>query len=347
MTVEKKIGKPVHWFICLLHINELPLRHLFDNLDGPTTGPKAFSGLLGKALQSCDKKCVVDFETIEFREPLRSIDVDGLSTDQNYLYKICIAVTSGKFHDGLEYRYPGNMCHSRWLKLANRILRLYASRTSPSGALKTLADYVVNVYAPSWFDIKCQSNCINGPKHLWKMIVRMRHLPETLQKGVLEPVIQRSAYYAHQENLLVSMINDDCAAIRELGFRRILKVRRDCAGKKQLFSVIRQFKVPEINFLAENYTELLHWESDHQRTEPPLTMKITEEELLACISNKKKLRQELFDFPCHTQAVERCVKLVTEASTKVCGKDRRDGFIRATVHSRRLMPRFESKKDLI
>ena len=76
-------------------------------------------------------------------------------------------------------------------------------------------------------------------------------------------------------------------------------------------------------------------------------MKITEEEVLACISNKKKLRQELFDFPCHTQAVERCVKLVTEASTKVYGKDRRDGFIRATIHSRRLMPRLESKKDLI
>ncbi|KAF2903508.1 hypothetical protein ILUMI_02675 [Ignelater luminosus] len=31
--------------------------------------------------------------------------------------------------------------------------------------------------------------------------------------------------------------------------------------------------------------------------------------------------------PCHTQAVERCIKLVTEASQAVCGDDVRDGFI--------------------
>jgi len=36
-------------------------------------------------------------------------------------------------------------------------------------------------------------------------------------------------------------------------------------------------------------------------------------------------------FPCHTQAVERAVKLVTDASTAVCGESARDGFIRARI----------------
>ena len=54
-SLEKSFKKPIQWFICLLHINELPLRHLFDYLDGPTTGPRAFSGTIGKALQTCDK----------------------------------------------------------------------------------------------------------------------------------------------------------------------------------------------------------------------------------------------------------------------------------------------------
>ena len=115
--LEKSFKKSIQWFICLLHINELPLRHLFGYLDGPTTGPRAFSGTIGKALQTCDKNPVVRFKPTEWRELLRPIDVDDLSTDQNYLYEICLAVTSGQFHDDLAYEYSGNMCHSRWLTL--------------------------------------------------------------------------------------------------------------------------------------------------------------------------------------------------------------------------------------
>ena len=83
--LEKSFKKPIQWFICLLHIKELPLRHLFGYLDSPTTGPRAFSDTIGKALQTCDKNPVVCFEPIESREPLRPIDIDDLSTDQNYL----------------------------------------------------------------------------------------------------------------------------------------------------------------------------------------------------------------------------------------------------------------------
>ena len=99
--LEKSFKKSINWFICLLYINELPLRHLFSYLDGPTTGPRAFSGTIGKALQTCDKNPVVRCEPIEAREPLRSIAVDDLSTDQKYLYAVCLAVTSGQFHDDL------------------------------------------------------------------------------------------------------------------------------------------------------------------------------------------------------------------------------------------------------
>ena len=91
---------------------------------------------------------------------------------------------------------------------------------------------------------------------------------------------------------------------------------------------IRQFEVPNINIKAEHYSELLHWERDHQRTEPPITMAISKQALCACIRDEKKLAEKLFDFPCHTQAVERCIKLVTEASSKVYGKNSRDGFVR-------------------
>ena len=41
-------------------------------------------------------------------------------------------------------------------------------------------------------------------------------------------------------------------------------------------------------------------------------------------------------FPCHTQSVERCVKLVTDASNAVCGEKSRDGFIRVRLASRNM-----------
>ncbi len=46
--IELHVGRPVQWAICLLHFNELPFRYLFHHLDGVTTGPKSFSGPIGK-----------------------------------------------------------------------------------------------------------------------------------------------------------------------------------------------------------------------------------------------------------------------------------------------------------
>ena len=130
------------------------------------------------------------------------------------------------------------------------------------------------------------------------MIRRMQHLSKTLRKEVLESVVKRGVYYAHQEKVLIAMINVDNMTIRELGFRRILKARRESEETPRNSSIIRQFDVPEINIKAEHYSGLLHWERDHQRTEPPITMAISKEELCACIRDEKKLDEKLFDFPC-------------------------------------------------
>ena len=41
------------------------------------------------------------------------------------------------------------------------------------------------------------------------------------------------------------------------------------------------------------------------------------------------------------------MKLVTEASAAVCGKEARDGFIRARLHHRDEMPVFTTKKHML
>ena len=48
--VEMKLNRPVHHLICQLHANELPLRHLVENLDRKTSGSRGFTGPIGKQL---------------------------------------------------------------------------------------------------------------------------------------------------------------------------------------------------------------------------------------------------------------------------------------------------------
>lgn len=48
IRIETFLNRPLNWFICMLHLNELPFRHLFIKLDGTTTGPYSFNGPLGK-----------------------------------------------------------------------------------------------------------------------------------------------------------------------------------------------------------------------------------------------------------------------------------------------------------
>jgi hypothetical protein len=49
----------------------------------------------------------------------------------------------------------------------------------------------------------------------------------------------------------------------------------------------------------------------------------------------------------HTQSCERAVKSVTEAAVSVCGWAKRDGFIRAQLRNREVMPSLKSKKEFV
>lgn len=93
--------------------------------------------------------------------------------------------------------------------------------------------------------------------------------------------------------------------------------------------------------------DIINW-NKVEITEPPLTQKLSESELRDLVQKGDKSElwnAEIFQLPCHTQATERCVKLVTEVSTKVADPLRRDGYIRTILASRELMPQFQTKRD--
>ena len=118
-------NKPLQWLICLLHADELPLRHLLIHLDGSTTGPKAFSGPIGKALVNCQTLPVVAFEKIDVTLP--TVILKDLSTDQQYLWEMCEAISKVDCSLALSKRNPSGLNHFRWLTMANRLQRLYVA----------------------------------------------------------------------------------------------------------------------------------------------------------------------------------------------------------------------------
>ena len=49
-SLESLLQRSLQWVTCLLHCNELPLRHVFTHLDGSTKSPDSFSGVIGSKL---------------------------------------------------------------------------------------------------------------------------------------------------------------------------------------------------------------------------------------------------------------------------------------------------------
>ncbi|GBM38131.1 hypothetical protein AVEN_1525-1 [Araneus ventricosus] len=80
-NIELKIQRRLQWFICLLQFNELPFKHLFEYLNGETTGPASFFGKMGKQLTNCDKLPIINFEAIELDEiNINKTDLSNNST---------------------------------------------------------------------------------------------------------------------------------------------------------------------------------------------------------------------------------------------------------------------------
>ncbi|GBM12727.1 hypothetical protein AVEN_228519-1 [Araneus ventricosus] len=161
---------------------------------------------------------------------------------------------------------------------------------------------------PVWFPMKKSKYFTYGPKHVFQAIQTSRYLSNELLQ-VVDPIIQRNAFFAHAKNVLLAMLVDERKHIWELGHRRILKARQFVPKKK----TVRNFVPPKINFQASDYTEIINWNSCVVYS-PPMLRDLNED-IKSLINSETTPIREIQKFPCHTQAGERCIKLVTEASS--------------------------------
>ena len=102
--------------------------------------------------------------------------------------------------------------------------------------------------------------------------------------------------------------------------------------------------MPEIRLQATSYEELIDWQTT-PRLEPVLTKHISTAQISAWHSSATDVGVDIQPFPCHNQAVERLVKIVTESASKVYGHVTRDGYIRVLQERRKLMPRFDTRSE--
>ena len=230
-----------------------------------------------------------------------------ICTDQQHLLEIHCAISKGIVDHPVFHRNPGALYHSRWLTTANRILRLDVTMSDPSENSLLLTEFVMKVFTPMWFKIKSNPSAINASKHLFQTIEKVSTLNPRVKQIVL-PVIQRNAYYAHPENILLAKVHDENKDIQELSRRRILKARKLEAehGKG-----VRLFKIPEINFDATAYYELIDWQNVLV-TSPSLLFDVTYEDVAYAITQRTGTsfmsQIKLNGISCHTQAVERMIK---------------------------------------
>ena len=154
--------------------------------------------------------------------------------------------------------------------------------------------------------IKSKPSCKDGSKHLWTTIQKSRYLPPELKTKV-DRFIQRNGYFGHPENILLCMVTDERKHIRELGLRRIMRAR----ASQQQGHGIRVFEVPPLNFEGTDYFELIDWQLCII-TEPLVLRSLSDDDLHRFIHNGTTTAVTFPRLPSHTQAVERCVKAVTE-----------------------------------
>ena len=153
--------------------------------------------------------------------------------------------------------------------------------------------------------------------------------------------VQKNAFFVHPENILLALLGDDNKDVRKQAVSRVQAIRETSENldynltsenpksldKSNEFNMydpciyVRRFEVPKaINTNAKLFFEMINLDdSDFWQ---PAAINDLSSEIASVADNSLK-----FDHPCHNQAVERHVKVVTEASSQVVGYERRIGLI--------------------
>ena len=220
----------------------------------------------------------------------------------------------------------GPVVHSRFLTTASRFCRLWVSDHGFKGKNLTNLRYIVEF--PMWFQAKVKHSFIEGPRHVLKQLELLTHQKKKVQ-NLVAPHIARGAWFSHSEAVLQTLLCSDDSDERNFAVDIILKVRN--GAEKGDLSTRKRVHGDTFNPNARELVQLCSWDSNV--FEPVLTCTLSLDEI-------KEFRITPMTVPYRPgQSMERVVKEVTRACETVYGEQARDGFIRAGVANRQIMPK--------
>jgi len=143
---------------------------------------------------------------------------------------------------------------------------------------------------------------------------------------IIDKVLCTNFFGGHSESLLLAMFCDP----NKRG--KAIELIKQIRSAKRSDLPVRPFTRPDFKFdqitsesTCDDYDKLLDFTAVEQLHEPPVLMGVEDKDLE---------HHQIGDYPCHTQAVERCIQLISQVSQKVTGPERRTGYAMNTLFSR-------------
>ena len=145
--MELGLCRALQWIICIFHLLELPLRHLFCLLDGSTDGPTGPNGPIGRAIKNLNKnlKAFVNFVRIQSNLPDIPREMFKGQEDLLILYDLVKGIETGLIDPQYLLKEMPNISNARWRTTFIRILRLYVQTEDPTRELKILVNFILKV----------------------------------------------------------------------------------------------------------------------------------------------------------------------------------------------------------
>ena len=218
---------------------------------------------------------------------------------------------------------PGIVSFARWITTANNVLCLYCQTSNPSKELILLTQVIINIYAPMLFDIKVNWHISYGAIHFFNTLMLSRNFLKKSNPDLFEIVLKEmriNGFTCHPESIILAMIHDPTAVVRQKGIKLIEKLRNQKPGAN-----IRLFQVPPfINFEAKNYHQLINFDdfTEGDWCSPPLLSTFSIDEI-----KNLQFNRDYDMIPCHSQHVERFVSLTSLAAENAIGEDNRHCWI--------------------
>ena len=335
-------------------MNELPFKHLVFLHDGKSVGPKASGGPIGKAIQEFRSPNFIMPKIVDFKPvPAPDIEVDQcllVNNDQKYLYQMFCLVKDGYgYLATLGYEFenlqPGEISLARWVNTACSHMRLYVSTLEPTEQLERIVHIIMNLYCPTFFNIKQNYLIQDGAKNFCDAVQMARNCLNDDEWKVAKKVYERNSYYAHPEAILLGMICDEFH--REAAADLIIKARRYHSNDNTVRQYdMRKFK-KYLNWSPVDYSHLINLRKLPQKllTAPPILAPYSDDFLLEVAAGTQSL--DLPKIPCHTQDVERAVADTTRASKTKVGHDKRHKYLLNLGKNRSIIARDAKKSTFL